>query len=143
MRFYSLCLAVTIALPVCAQKRSEPEPGRQAGDRLAPPSAVTCDRNQLTSYAGEVKVFRREPESIRISMLTDWDSVEEFTLFHPGEAGSSIPYLVFGEPMVSSDWARIEVEPGLLKPGIRAIAWVCSDPAHPPILDWRPGEPPD
>jgi len=106
---------------------------------MRPPESVTCDRSQLTSYAGTVTSFQRSPGADRVVIATDWGTLEEVRVFHATPFESGLPYLVFGEPMQSPDWRIIEREPGLLKPGVRAVAWVCADPAHPVIVDWQPG----
>jgi hypothetical protein len=136
-----ICVSLVLAQPVCARQTPDSDATRQARGRLAPPSAVTCDRNQLTSYAGIVKVFRQEEGTTKIGIETDWGSVEEFTIYHDHEKDSGNAYLILGQTMDPDDWDRIESEPGTLKPGTRAIAWTCEDPAYPVIIDWRPDEP--
>ena len=46
---------------------------------------------------------------------------------------------VRGAEFKAEDWKRIEGRPGHLKPGMRAIVWVCDDGST-PVVDWRPAE---
>jgi len=98
------------------------------GGRFAPPAAVTCDRDNLTSYSGSVTMFRRTRTGTSIRIATDADIVETVTSRAP-------KYLVNGEPMKAADWKRS----GVGKGG-RAIVWVCSGASVATTIDWRPGE---
>jgi rhodanese-related sulfurtransferase len=107
------------------------------GGRLAPPAAVSCDRNQLTSYAGKVKSYKRQRGKTVLVIDTSADTTERVTLLHKGTDDPSRFYLIAGTPFTSRDWSRIERSKGQLHPNMSAVAWVCSNGTS--IIDWRPG----
>ena len=101
--------------------------------RLAPPAAVTCPRDHLTSYTGRVVSYRRTTEALVLTIRTDWDTTENVRLAPP-----RLDHLrVGGAPFAAADWARIEPSPGHVRPDLRATAWVCDD-GRPPVIDWQP-----
>jgi hypothetical protein len=102
-----------------------------AGARLAPPATLRCDRNQLTSFNGEVTSYERTAEQTRIEITTDWGSVESFTLPHADGR-------VEQRFLLCADWSQVETAPGQLIDGMQAIIWVCEHPAVTPVVDWRP-----
>lgn len=106
--------------------------------RLAPPASISCDRNQLTSWTGEVSGYGRGKESSWLEISTDEDTVEHTSIEHEGSADSSTHYLLWGEPFSSSDWPAIETSPGKLVKGMRATAWICMDGKTSPVINWRP-----
>ena len=110
------------------------------GGRLAPPAAVSCDRNQLTSWTGVVSGYERNRGSTQIQVDTDAETVEKITLEHPGSKDPSGQFLLLGEPFKKSDWKKIEIRRGMLNPGMRATVWLCEDDEFQAIIDWRPGE---
>lgn len=107
------------------------------GGRLAPPAAVACDRNSLTSYAGKVKSYKRQRGKTVIVLDTSADTTERVTLLHKDTEDPSRFYLVDGTPFTSRDWSRIERKKGELHPHMSAVAWVCSNGTT--FIDWRPG----
>ena len=107
------------------------------GGRLAPPAAVTCDRNQLTSYTGKVKSYKRQRGKTVLVIDTSADTTERVTLTHANSDDPSRFFLIDGTPFTSRDWSRLEVRKGELKPNLSAIAWVCSNGTN--VIDWRPG----
>lgn len=107
------------------------------GGRLAPPEAVTCDRNQLTSYAGRVTSYKRAKGKTVLVMHTSADTVETLTLTHAGSDDPSRFFLLEGKPFTAKDWSRIEKKKGELISNMSAVAWVCTGGAT--IIDWRPG----
>lgn len=111
--------------------------GRHIG-RLAPPPAITCDRNQLTSWTGEVTGYRRMEDKTWLEISTDEDTVEQTTIDHAGQPDASARYLLWGETFLESNWFDIEQSPGKLIDGIRATAWICLDGATAAIVDWQP-----
>ncbi len=112
--------------------------GGRRGGRLAPPSAISCDRNQLTSWTGEVSGYRREETFTWLQISTDEQTVEQTTVSHDDAADASARYLLWGEPFTQADWKAIETSPGKLINGMRATAWICSDGKTPPVIDWQP-----
>lgn len=107
------------------------------GGRLAPPAAVTCDRNQLTSYAGKVKTYKRQNGKTVLVIDTSADTTERVTLTHPDSDDPSRFFLIDGTPFTVRDWTRVEVRKGQLHPNMSAVAWVCSNGRN--VIDWRPG----
>lgn len=107
------------------------------GGRLAPPAAVTCDRNELTSYTGKVKSYKRQRGKTVLVIETTADTTERVTLVHKDTDDPSRFYLIDSTPFTSRDWNRIERSKGELHPNMSAIAWVCSNGTA--IIDWRPG----
>jgi rhodanese-related sulfurtransferase len=127
------------ALPVESNRESEEEevapPPR--GGRLAPPAGVSCDRNDLTSYAGLVKRYRRQKGKTTLTIDTSAGTTETVVLLHPGTSDPSRWYLIGGTAFTAKDWSRIERRKGVLKPDTSAVAWVCTGGAN--FIDWRPG----
>lgn len=114
-----------------------PAPAARSGGRLAPPDAVKCDRNELTSYAGKVVHYRRLRGKTVLVIDTSAGTRETVTVRHKGSDDPSPSFLIEGKAFTSADWERIEVRKGEAKPGLSAVAWVCSN--GPTIVDWRPG----
>lgn len=110
------------------------EPRSRRG-RLAPPAAVSCDRNKLTSYSGIVRTYERSADKTTLVIETDADTVERVTLRH--SAGDPLRwFLIDGTPATPADWNRIEVSRGRLHDGMGVTAWVCEDGTT--VVDWRP-----
>ena len=112
-----------------------------AQGRLRPPSFVTCDRNQLTSFTGRVVSLSREADVTRLVMDTDDATRERLTIRHP--KGDAAPWFYrAGQPFAARDWAVL-LPGGTLRPDARATAWVCATEPNPRI-DWvlpRTGQP--
>lgn len=124
---YPTAVAEEVELPAAASS------GR--GARLAPPAAVACDRNKLTVYSGKITKYSRRKGRTTITIATDWDTTETVTLRHKGDDPSR-DYVVLGTPFTPSDWNRVESKKGVLHPGLRANAWVCSGGRT--VIDWQP-----
>ncbi|HEV7764568.1 MAG TPA: rhodanese-like domain-containing protein [Thermoanaerobaculia bacterium] len=107
------------------------------GGRLAPPAAVSCDRNELTSHSGAIKSYKRQSDKTVLVMDTSADTTEGLTIHHKGSDDPSRFYLIEGTAFTSRDWSRIEKKKGQLLPKMSAIAWVCNDGTT--YIDWRPG----
>lgn len=106
-----------------------------------PPTALKCDRNELTSYDGRILAYRRRRGSTFLRIRTNYDSTEEVTIHHPGTNDPSKFYLINTEPFGKDDWKRIERTRGVLKRGMRANVWVCEgNPSIQPVVDWRPDD---
>jgi hypothetical protein len=104
---------------------------RGGRDRLAPPAALNCDRNHLTSYEGRLQALTPAPDELTVTLVTDWDSEETFTV--PANAVQ----LRDGTPMDPPAQAAFlaALKPPTTAP--RLIAWVCAEPSS-VTLDWRP-----
>ncbi len=136
-RFLSVCLLVLVAiLPMGGAAHSQERVGR-----IAPPSALTCDRSDVTLYDGKVLTYRRRKGSTFLRVRTSFDTTEVVTLRHRGTDDPSAFFLLTGEPFGRSDWPKIERRKGLLRPGMRANVWVCrGNPVIQPLVDWRPND---
>lgn len=107
---------------------SEPQRARPAPDssRQQPPKGFACARNDLTVYTGVVLSYRRELGRTMLSIRTDWDTTEQVTLRHAGTDDPSTFFRLLGKPFTATDWPRIERSKGVLRPAVRAAAWVCT-----------------
>ncbi len=113
----------------------------QERGRIMPPTQLTCDRNDLTSYDGRVLVYRRRKGSTFLRMRTNFDTTENVTIRHPRTNDPSKFFLINGEAFTKSDWGSIEKKPHVLRPGMRANVWVCrGNPSIQPVVDWRPDD---
>ncbi len=115
-------LLVLAAIPSIAQR-----------GRYMPPPAVGCDRNNLTSYTGEVTRYSRKDGKIRLTLKTDEDTIETVS-FNRGDK-----ILLNAREMKQEDWKQVEEKEGRLKTGMRATAWICHGGR--PVLDWQPPQP--
>lgn len=109
-----------------------------ARGRLMPPAQIRCERNDVTVYNGRVLAYSRKTGKTTLRIRTDSDTTESVALRHPKTSDPSRWFLVNSEPFRAADWKRIEVRKGVLRPGMRANAWVCTDGKA--IVDWRPDE---
>jgi len=132
-----LALAVTLTLPVCARQVA-PEHSDHRG-RTTPPVKLACERNQLTSWNGQVSAYKREKKATSIEIKTDWGTVEALTLEHGDAEDLASFFMLSGQPFTKTDWPKIESAPGVLVEGMRAIVWLCLDGETPAVIDWRPG----
>lgn len=114
----------------------EADPPAPSAGRLAPPSAVKCDRNQLTSYSGRVTAYVRSEEKTTLTIATDADTIETVTIAPRAGGDPSAAYLLDGTAFGPDGWKRIEASRGVLHDSMRAIAWVCTNGET--IVDWRP-----
>ncbi|HWS73197.1 MAG TPA: rhodanese-like domain-containing protein, partial [Thermoanaerobaculia bacterium] len=106
--------------------------------RMMPPPQIRCERNDVTVYNGRVLSYSRKLGKTTLRIRTDSDTTERVTLTHPKSSDPSRWFLVNGQPFRAADWKRIEQRKGVLRAGMRANAWVCTDGKA--IVDWRPDE---
>lgn len=133
-RFLSVGLLLIVTLLAGGAVHSQ-----ERGGRIAPPSSLKCDRNDLTSYDGKVLTYRRRRGSTFLRMRTNFDTTEVVTIRHSRTDDPSEFFLINGAPFTRSDWRRIEKRKSALRPGMRANVWVCrGNPAIQPVVDWRP-----
>jgi hypothetical protein len=102
--------------------------------RMVPPARVECSYDRLTSYTGKVVDYRHTDDYTELRIATDWGTLETVRLPHTDPATR---YLIEGKAFEPSDWQRLEISPGRLKKGVRAVAWICDD-NHSPLIDWLP-----
>jgi hypothetical protein len=110
-----------------------------ATQRVAPPAALKCSRDHLTSFTGRILQYKRVPGRIKLRVRTDEATTEDFTLSFPRAGDGSRHFMMRGGAFKPEDWKRIEASHGRLRPGMRAIVWVCDDGST-PVVDWRPPE---
>jgi hypothetical protein len=115
----------------------EAERASAQGGRVRPPAAITCDRNNLTVYAGKVLSYTRRSDRITLRIHTDSDTTETVTLRYPRGSSPARWFLLNGEAFGRGDWPKIESSKGRLNPNMHVSAWVCTD-GRKPILDWQP-----
>ena len=127
---------VMTSLPVFARQAADEQSGQRG--RVAPPATLACDRNLLTSYNGEVSHYQRGLTETDITIHTDSGTIESLTLKHSSLDDLQRNFLLRGQTFTEDNWAGIEIEPGVLLEGMRAIAWVCLDEQTAPVIDWRP-----
>jgi hypothetical protein len=138
-------LALAAASPVQAQPRraAQPDnaPRREAvgGQRLAPPAALKCPRNNLTSFTGRVIAYQRTNTRIHLRVRTDEETTESFTLRFANNDDPIKWFLLRGGEFKQSDWKSIESSRGRLRKSMRITVWVCDDGSK-PVFDWRPPE---
>lgn len=114
-------------------------PSQERGGRIAPPAALKCNRNDLTSYDGKVLTYRRRIGSTYLRIRTNFDTTEIIRIRHPRTDDPSEFFLINGASFTRSDWRRIERRKNVLGTGMRANVWVCrGNPAIQPVVDWRP-----
>jgi hypothetical protein len=136
-------LAVSAISTASAQTRRAPQPQnenqRAAGQRLAPPSALKCPRDHLTSFTGKVIAYQRTRARIMLRVRTDEATTESFTLKLAQNDDPAKWFLLRGEGFKPADWKSIEIARGRLRKSMRATVWVCDDGSK-PVIDWRPPE---
>ncbi|MBK9314789.1 MAG: hypothetical protein IPM55_11190 [Acidobacteria bacterium] len=107
--------------------------------RLRPPASLKCSRDHLTSFQGRIIDYKRGEKSIFLSVRTDEETTENFTLKWEDTENAEKWFLLRGEEFKAEDWKLIESAHGRLVDGMRIIVWVCDDGSK-PVFDWRPKE---
>lgn len=115
-------------------------PMTASSQRIRPPDAIKCDRNNLTSFTGRVLLLTRKAGNTIIRMRTDENTTERFIIRHPGTNDPTPFFLLRTEPFKKDNWILIEVRKNVVKPKMRATVWVCNDGSN-PIVDWQPPGP--
>jgi hypothetical protein len=135
----SIVLLFICPLAAAQGRRAPQPPTNERAQRIAPPAAITCDRNHLTSFTGRILLYQLKPNRIVLRVRTDEATTENFTIKPaPGKSAEQY-FLLRGEAFKTSDWSSIESAAGKLKRGMRATVWVCDDGST-PVVDWRPAE---
>jgi hypothetical protein len=124
-------------LLVAAGVQARPATPARGGGRMMLPAGLACEASHVTSWFGVVSGYRRERSRTWIRIDTDYGTVESTTIEHAGQADASAHYRYQGRAFTAKDFARIERKPGVLRPGVRATAWVCDDGKTPPLVDWQ------
>jgi hypothetical protein len=111
------------------ERRRVPEQSRQRT-----PEGFACERNDLTVYTGVVSRYRRARGRTTLRIRTDWGTTENVTVTHQGTDDPSTSFRYMGNPFTAQDWVRLETSKGVLRPGMRAAAWVCGNGKV--LVDW-------
>jgi hypothetical protein len=107
-------------------------------DRLLVPEYVSCDRDQLTSWTGQVVAYNHHDIKTQITLDTDDGTTESLTLELSQADTLMAQYYVHGKHFTPSDWVKIEDEDLHILPNIRATVWLCHDTSILPIINWLP-----
>jgi rhodanese-related sulfurtransferase len=113
--------------------------GGSRGGRMSVPEGIPCSANDVTTYPGVVTRYRHTRATTTITIRTDFATTETVILKHPRTGDPAQFFQLNREPFRAADWKTIEVRHGVIRPGMRAHAWVCRDGKA--LIDWRPGEP--
>lgn len=142
-------LFLSAATQLFAQGRRAPQPENSraaaGGQRIAPPSALKCSRDHLTSFTGKVIAYRRSPTRVFLRVRTDEETTESFSLKLTKAEDATKFFLLRGDAFNSNDWALIESSTGKLRQStgamgtMRATVWVCDDRSN-PVISWQPPE---
>lgn len=106
-------------------------------DRLMVPDYVTCDRNQLTSWTGQISDYQRTSGSTQFTVKTDDGTTEILSLSFLQKSELMTQYFLNGKRFESSDWKRIEGAKQQLISGTRATVWLCQDASFSPVVNWQ------
>ncbi|WP_445355827.1 hypothetical protein ACJJI5_06335 [Microbulbifer sp. EKSA008] len=106
--------------------------------RLAVPEYVTCDRNQLTSWQGEITKLVRVKDGVKLWVATDHGTNEVLNLTMPNWKEVLGQFRIHGRNFHSSDWEKLIDTKGKLKVGMKAIVWLCNTEGISPVINWQP-----
>jgi rhodanese-related sulfurtransferase len=113
-------------------------PPAAPGGRMSVPDGIPCSASDVTSYFGVVTRYRQTRARTTITIRTDFDTTETVVLNHPRSGNPAQFFQLNREPFRTPDWKAIESRRGVIRPGMRAHAWVCRDGKA--LIDWHPGE---
>ncbi|MCA0900274.1 MULTISPECIES: hypothetical protein [Microbulbifer] len=108
-----------------------------AAQRLAVPEYVTCDRNQLTSWQGEITRVNRKGNSVDLAIETDYGTSESMTMAGASWEEVIAQFRLAGRPFTADDWSQLFDTEGNHRRGLRAIIWLCQADDQPPIVNWQ------
>jgi hypothetical protein len=131
-----LCAASLSNAPVLSFEKPV-APQEERGQRIRPPDALSCQRNDLTSFTGRVLSYSRTNNRLSLRMRTDEETIERFTLRYGSRENPTKWFLLRAEPFKAENWKLIEMRRGRLRPGMRATVWVCTGDVK-PVIDWQP-----
>ena len=135
---YPLLLAAYLCISAVSMN------GTVAGQgRLIPPTGLSCDRNNTTSFTGRITAYSRNARRIFIRVRTDEQTTEQFTIALRRGEDAAKKFLLEGAAFSAGDWKKIERSRGVLKPRMRATIWACRtdrDDFRAELIDWRPNE---
>ncbi|MCO1336609.1 hypothetical protein MO867_19960 [Microbulbifer sp. OS29] len=109
-----------------------------AAQRLAVPEYVSCDRNKLTSWQGEVTKLARVGDGIELWIATDYGTNETLKLSMSSWKKLLGQFRLRGKVFQSNDWIKL-VDPKIgFRPKVYAVIWLCEVEGHPPVINWQP-----
>ncbi|MCG9722093.1 hypothetical protein [Shewanella sp. Isolate7] len=101
-------------------------------ERLRAPDFVPCERNQLTSWQGEVFNYHRSETQIAFGIRTVDGTLERLDIAYRLEQ-----MRLNGGLFTLPDWKRLELSPGALRPSVRVRVWRCDNAgAISFMIDW-------
>lgn len=109
-----------------------------AQQRLAVPSYLSCDRNQLTSWIGVVNYLQHRGSTLSLRISTDFKTEESLHLNLPNEASLVQQMRLNDAPFTAKDWGLLYDTNGILRHQLRAVIWLCSDQHIKPVINWQP-----
>ena len=109
--------------------------GTQA-DRLMVPSYLTCPRDFVTSWTGEVYDYKRQDASIQFKIATDADTTESLSLTMANLLQLENQFFYQNRPFKPDLWPVLEEAPGKLAMPRKATVWVCLKDDIKPVINW-------
>jgi len=106
--------------------------------RLLVPQYVSCERNELTSWAGSVTQLQRGEKLTSLIINTDDGTTESLALNHRDNNELMTHFYLNGLIMTTREWRNIADDKGTLRRATRATIWLCLDGKTPPIVNWQP-----
>ncbi|WP_444936506.1 hypothetical protein ACJJIW_01320 [Microbulbifer sp. JMSA004] len=105
--------------------------------RLAVPNYVTCDRNELTSWQGQITKIELEQDGVKVWIATDDGTNEVLNLTMPNWKGVLGQFRLRDKSFHASDWGSLFDTDGKLKAGVRAVIWLCNTEGVSPVINWQ------
>ncbi|MBL8170928.1 MAG: hypothetical protein JNJ50_22415 [Acidobacteria bacterium] len=140
-RYVCVLLGLAFAANLVTAQGRRPLPPqtteRTTGQRLAPPAALKCSRDHLTSFTGRVIAYQRQTGRLTLRVRTDEMTTEQFSLRWGKNEDVSTWLLFRGAQFQEENWTLIERSTGRLRMPMRVTVWVCDDSSQ-PVIDWQP-----
>ncbi|HEY0322200.1 MAG TPA: hypothetical protein VGC66_14670 [Pyrinomonadaceae bacterium] len=145
--FIIASLAFIPAAPVAGERsRSVQQTQRRGqegqGGRIRPPTTLSCDVNNTTSFTGRLLSYARNRQRIFLRIRTDEATTEQFIIPLARNEDAATKFLFKGETFKLDDWRKIEIRRSRLRQGMRATIWACYVNNEPKaeLVDWQPRE---
>ncbi|WP_444919794.1 hypothetical protein ACJJID_12690 [Microbulbifer sp. CnH-101-G] len=76
--------------------------------------------------------------SFELWMETDDGTSEYLKLSMPGWSELLEQFRLAGNVLKPGDWQKVSAPESGLRPGVRAVIWLCEDKSYPPVINWQP-----
>ena len=106
------------------------------GDRLRVPAYLTCDRNEVTSWTGEVTSYMRKGGRLQLQVLTDAETLEHLLLKTESKNNLQRQFYLDNTRFIKEQWNWLEDESGELNEPRFATVWLCLDEKTLPVINW-------